>query len=69
MYAADAGNNLIRKITPDRVVSTVAGTIGASALQLGNGPGALPALAGLTGDGRNTLYAISGNAVVKITLP
>jgi hypothetical protein len=69
LYAADAGNNLIRKITPDRVVSTVAGTIGASALQLGDGPGALPALGGLTGDGKGTLYAISGNAVVKITLP
>jgi len=69
LYAADAGNNLIRKMTPERAVSTVAGTIGATALQLGNGPGALPALAGLTGDGRNTLYAISGNAVVKISLP
>lgn len=69
LYAADAGNNLIRKITPDRVVSTVVGTIGASSLQLGNGPGALPALGGLTGDGRNTLYAISGNAIVKISLP
>ena len=69
LYAADAGNNLIRKITPDRMVSTVAGTIGATSLQLGDGPGALPALGGLTGDGRNTLYAISGNAVVRITLP
>jgi hypothetical protein len=69
LYAADAGNNLIRKITPDRMVSTVAGTIGASSLQLGNGPGALPALGGLTGDGKGNLYAISGNAVVKITLP
>ncbi|MCS0592205.1 hypothetical protein ACFQ09_17265 [Massilia norwichensis] len=69
LYAADAGNNLIRKITPERAVSTVAGTIGATSLQLGNGPGALPALAGLTGDGKNTLYAISGNAVVKISLP
>jgi len=69
LYAADASNNLIRKITPDRMVSTVAGTPGASALQLGNGPGALPALGGLTGDGKGTLYAISGNAVVKITLP
>jgi hypothetical protein len=69
LYAADAGNNLIRKITPDRMVSTVAGTIGATSLQLGNGPGALPALGGLTGDGKGNLYAISGNAVVKITLP
>lgn len=69
LYAADAGNDLVRKITPDRAVSTVAGTIGATKLQLGNGPGALPALGGLTGDGKGNLYAISGNAVVKITLP
>jgi len=69
LYAADAGNNLVRKMTPERMVSTVAGTIGATTLQLGNGPGALPALGGLTGDGKGNLYAISGNAVVKISLP
>jgi len=69
LYAADAGNNLVRKITPDRTVSTVAGTRGATSVQLGNAPGALPALAGLTSDGKGNLYAISGNAVVKITLP
>jgi sugar lactone lactonase YvrE len=57
VYVADAGNNLVRKIAPDQMVTTVAGTIGT-----------LPALAGLTGDGKNTLYAISGNAVVKISL-
>jgi sugar lactone lactonase YvrE len=58
VYVADAGNNLVRKIAPDQMVTTVAGTIGT-----------LPALAGLTGDGKGTLYAISGNAVVKISLP
>jgi sugar lactone lactonase YvrE len=57
VYVADAGNNLVRKIAPDQMVTTVAGTIGT-----------LPALAGLTGDGKNTLYAISGNAVLKISL-
>jgi hypothetical protein len=58
VYVADAGNNMVRKIAPDQLVTTVAGAMGA-----------LPALGGLTGDGKNTLYAISGNAVVKITLP
>jgi sugar lactone lactonase YvrE len=58
VYVADVGNNLVRKIAPDQMVTTVAGTMGT-----------LPALAGLTGDGKNTLYAISGNAVVKISLP
>lgn len=69
LYAADAGNNLIRKMTPERMVTTVAGTLGATTLKLGDAPGALPALAGLTGDGRGKLYALSGHAVVKITLP
>jgi serine/threonine-protein kinase len=65
-YAADAGNGLIRKITPAGIVTTVAGTVGASTLQLGNAPGALPGLVGVASDGKGTLYAISGNAIVKI---
>jgi sugar lactone lactonase YvrE len=69
VYVGDAGNNMIRQIAPSQMVTTVAGTLNATALQLGKAPGALPALAGLTGDGKNTLYAIAGNAVVKITLP
>jgi hypothetical protein len=51
------------------MVTTVAGTVGATGLLLGKAPGALPALAGLAADGKGNLYALSGNAVVKITLP
>lgn len=69
LYVADAGNNLVRKITPDQMVTTVAGSVGAASLQLGQAPGALPALAGLAADGKGTLYALSGNAVVKISRP
>jgi sugar lactone lactonase YvrE len=69
LYVADAGNNLVRKIAPDQMVTTVAGSVGAASLQLGQAPGALPALAGLAADGKKTLYALSGNAVVKISLP
>jgi sugar lactone lactonase YvrE len=54
VYVGDAGNNLVRMIAPSQMVTTVA---------------PVPALAGLAGDGKGTLYAISGNAVVKITLP
>jgi DNA-binding beta-propeller fold protein YncE len=59
LYAADAGNQLIRRIAPDQMVTTVAG----------NPPLGLPALAGVVTDGKGNLYAISGNAVVKIALP
>jgi serine/threonine-protein kinase len=69
VYVADAGNNLVRKIAPDQMVTTVAGSVGAATLQLGQAPGALPALAGLAADGKGNLYALSGNAVVKISLP
>jgi DNA-binding beta-propeller fold protein YncE len=69
VYVADAGNNLVRKIAPDQMVTTVAGSVGATSLQLGKAPGALPALAGLASDGKASLYALSGNAVVKISLP
>jgi sugar lactone lactonase YvrE len=59
LYAADAGNNLIRKIAPDQMVTTVAG----------NAPLGLPALAGVVADGKGNLYAILGNSVVKVSLP
>jgi DNA-binding beta-propeller fold protein YncE len=59
LYAADAGNKLIRRIAPDQMVTTVAG----------NAPLGLPALAGVAADGKGNLYAISGNAIVRIALP
>lgn len=69
VYAADAVNNLVRKITPEGVVSTVAGTTRTSALQVGNLPGSLAPIRGITNDGKGNLYATSGNAVIKIRLP
>lgn len=69
LYAADGIDNTLRKITMDGVVSTVAGTVGATALQTGPLPGSLASLHGAVADGKGTLYASSGNAVVKITLP
>lgn len=69
LYAADGIDNTLRKITMDGVVTTVAGTVGAAGLQTGPLPGSLASLRGAVADGKGTLYASSGNAVVKITLP
>lgn len=69
VYAADNINNLIRKITPAGVVTTVAGTLKATTLVTGALPGSLPNISGLTTDGKGVLYATSGQAVIKITLP
>lgn len=69
VYVADAVNNLVRRITPEGAVSTIAGTVRASALQTGNLPGSLAPIRGITNDGKGNLYATSGNAVIKIRLP
>lgn len=69
VYAADAVNNLVRKITPAGVVTTLAGTARANTLQVGALPGSLATLRGVTNDGKGNLYATSGNAIIKIRLP
>jgi streptogramin lyase len=69
LYAADAINNTVRKITKDAVVTTPAGTAGSTTLRTGKLPGSFADLRGITTDGNGTLYATSGNAVVKIVLP
>lgn len=69
VYAADNINNLIRKITPAGVVTTFAGTLKADTLTTGALPGSLPNIHGLTTDGKGSLYATTGNAVIKIRLP
>jgi hypothetical protein len=69
VYAADAVNNLVRKITPEGVVTTIAGTARNGTLQTGSLPGSLAPIRGIANDGKGTLYATSGNAVIKIRLP
>lgn len=69
VYAADAVNNLVRKITPEGVVTTLAGTTRKDTLQPGNLPGSLAPIRGITNDGKGNFYLTSGNAVIKIRLP
>jgi sugar lactone lactonase YvrE len=67
LYAAD--RTRVRKITPEGVVTTVAGMVGTSSVQAGPLPGSLGVLGGIVADGKGKLYATSGHAIVKITLP
>lgn len=69
LFAADAGNHTVRKITPNFNVTTEAGTAGSNRLATGGLPGSLADLRGIAVAGDGTLYATSGNAVVKIVLP
>lgn len=69
VYAADGINNLVRKITPAGVVTTIAGTARATTLRTGDLPGSLDNIRGIVADGKGNLYATSGNAIVKIRLP
>lgn len=69
VYAADAVNNLVRRITPEGVVSTIAGTARSATLQAGSLPGSLAPIRGITNDGKGNLYLTSGNAVIKIRVP
>lgn len=65
LYLTDTGNALIRKITPQGVVSTVAGTRGRREFEGGNLPGALAFPGHLTLFNR-TLYISTYHAVLRI---
>lgn len=69
LYAADAVNNTVRKITSSAVTTTIAGTAGFNQLATGGLPGRLADLHGITNDGKGNLYVTSGNAVAKIVVP
>jgi len=71
VYVADAGNNSIRKITPDGGVTTLAGTSGTSGSADGTGNAALfnfPASIAIDGTG-NLYVADSGNQTLRKITP
>lgn len=66
VFAADAGNGTIRKITPAGVVTTVAGSSGSDVpLPAGAPAGPLSPLEGIAVDNNKNIFTTSGNAVMK----
>jgi hypothetical protein len=64
LYVADTGNDVVRKITPDGQVSTIAGTPGRSGFVAGPLPGVLhPTSLAIVG---NDLYIGVGTAIARI---
>jgi streptogramin lyase len=72
VYVADTDNNTIRKITPNAVVTTVAGTVGMQGVELGPLPGSLNrpySVAVLPGPVVKLVETDAENAVLEIVLP
>ncbi|HET9625090.1 MAG TPA: hypothetical protein VFP84_27170 [Kofleriaceae bacterium] len=68
LFVVDAGNYIIRKITPDRVVSTFAGVAGVSGNTDGAGANArFAGLGGLAIDGTGLIYVVDGQTLRTIT--
>jgi sugar lactone lactonase YvrE len=71
VYVADAGNNLIRKISPEGVVTTLAGIFGVSGARDGTASDALfNQPTGVAVDGAGNVYiADMGNSVIRKLTP
>jgi sugar lactone lactonase YvrE len=68
LYVADAGNDVIRKITPAGVVTTFAGTLGQSKHVDGVGTNAsFYELSALTIDNSDNIYALDYRTIRKVT--
>lgn len=67
VYVADSGNHTIRKVTPERSVSTIAGLAGVAGDLDGSASSALFTFPrGITADLAGNLYVTANNAVRKI---
>jgi len=66
VYVADGNNHLIRRITPDGAVTTVAGQRGSVGIALGSLPGSLYLPGAMTLGPDGELYITSEHAVLKL---
>jgi hypothetical protein len=66
VYVADTGNDIIRKITPAGVVTTIVGRPGETGFSPGPLPGVLNAPQSVTLFG-TTLYTTTNRAIVQIS--
>lgn len=69
IYVADSFNYTVRKVTPDGVVSTVAGQAGKRGIRLGPLPGLLDTPTAIEIDDNDVLYIATPGAVLKVKLP
>ena len=68
LYVADNGNNAIRKVTPEGVVTTVVGQAGMTETKPGALPGNIWNPRGIAVDSTGALYVSFGTGVLKIRL-
>jgi hypothetical protein len=65
IYVSDTGNNTIRKITPDGMVTTIVGMSGIAGFDPGPLPGVISHPLGIAISGAS-LYVTSGNGVAVV---
>lgn len=68
VFVADAGNRVIRKVTPTGAVTTVAGTPGQQGVMPGALPGTLAYMNAIAIDRQGALYVMAENSVLKVVL-
>jgi sugar lactone lactonase YvrE len=67
LYVSDSGISLLRKITPDGIVSTVAGNTTQSSVDGKGTAASFTALFGIAIDGSNNIYLTDNNLIRKMT--